>query len=427
MRFLGKKANLLPRIDALLRARGLEPPGLFLDPFTGSASVARHMRQRGWKVVAGDLMQCAALQARAALGFERPSAMSRVLQAPEVEEFLRSAEGRAAVQATALPSEALGPQAPHALEEYWPLRAVVAFLNVGAAGAEGLVFCQYSPEGPAGRGYFTPHNARRIDGVRAALAAWRRRGLLDELEATLLSAALLDAVDRVANISGTYGAFLKSWAANALQPFALAVPFIPAGPVGVALRCDAAALARRVECQVAYLDPPYNQRQYPRFFHVLEVLALLESGANEEEVEADLGGTTGLPRGLLEDRLSRFCMKRQRGGAGVKPAEEALRELLVGLRARHVVMSYTEEGALDREAVLGAFSQVFPGFDARRDVQEVERKRFRSDADRTGREYRRLDGRGRNRVAEWLIYARRPEPTVLLEGGQRAFAWAAHA
>jgi hypothetical protein len=87
-------------------------------------------------------------------------------------------------------------------------------------------------------------------------------------------------------------------------------------------------------------------------------------------------------------------------------------------------MSYTEEGALDRDAVLSAFSDTFPGFDPARDMREVERKRFRSDADRAGREYQVVEGRGRDVVAEWLIHARRPEPAVVLEGGQLAFAWA---
>ncbi|MGE0711914.1 MAG: hypothetical protein AB7N76_03115 [Planctomycetota bacterium] len=101
-------------------------------------------------------------------------------------------------------------------------------------------------------------------------------------------------------------------------------------------------------------------------------------GACEAEVEADLAGTTGLPQTLLDDRLSRYCMKRARGGAGGVPAEEALRALLLVLRARHVVMSYTEEGVLDRDAVTRAFAAAFPGFDAARDMLEVEHQRFRS-------------------------------------------------
>ena len=35
---------------------------------------------------------------------------------------------------------------------------------------------------------------------------------------------------------------------------------------------DANTLARNIHTDVLYMDPPYNSRQYSRFYHVYEVL-----------------------------------------------------------------------------------------------------------------------------------------------------------
>lgn len=37
-------------------------------------------------------------------------------------------------------------------------------------------------------------------------------------------------------------------------------------------RKDANLLAKEIETDIAYIDPPYNSRQYSRFYHVLENL-----------------------------------------------------------------------------------------------------------------------------------------------------------
>ena len=60
MRYLGNKSSLLNFIDQVLAMHGLVPdpssPLNLCDPFTGTASVARHLKRQGWRVVSGDIM-----------------------------------------------------------------------------------------------------------------------------------------------------------------------------------------------------------------------------------------------------------------------------------------------------------------------------------------------------------------------------------
>jgi len=142
VRYLGNKTKLLPAIEGVLREKGIEPPGVFFDIFSGTASVARRMKEIGWRVVANDHLQCAATQARAAIGLDAIPQFRGVLARRDVAAFVRSTAGRRTLDAT--------PVEPNARA----LRVVLAFLNQ-VPGVEGLIFRQYSAGGRAGRKFFT--------------------------------------------------------------------------------------------------------------------------------------------------------------------------------------------------------------------------------------------------------------------------------
>ncbi len=403
MRYLGNKTKLLPAIEGLLREKGIEPPGVFFDVFSGSAAVARRMKQIGWQVVASDHLACAATQARAAIALDGPPRLRGVLGRSEVRDFLRSSGGVAAIAAT--------PGDPDAFE----LRAVLAFLNQ-VGGEEGLVFRQYSAGGAAGRRFFTAEVGRRIDGVRATLRRWRKEGSLSAREEPVLLASLLDALDRCANISGTYGAFLKSWQPNAKSPLVLRAPLVVPGKGSRAYCADSNEIVDEVECSVLYIDPPYNRRQYAKNYHVLEVVAELASTEDERAYESTIYGRTGLRE--FAGRKSDYCMGSVRGGPS--PCEEAFRDLLANARAEHIIISYNEEGILSREALLRVVEETCAGFDRSRGLVEVSYKRFRSDKNEGARrQYRVLANRRKDEVREWLIHARKAAPRAKVRARPR--------
>ena len=392
MRYLGNKTKLLPSIERVLAERGVRPPGVFVDVFSGSGAVARRMKELGWRVVANDHLVCAATQARAAVGLDRAPRLDGVLSRPEVRELARSLPALA---------PATDPEASGATRE---LLLVLAYLNAAPIAREGLIFRQYGAGGVAGRRFFTAEVARRIDGVRETLRTWRREGSLSPDEEPVLLAALLDACDRCANISGTYGAFLKSWQTNARGPLLLRPPVVVPGRGSRVHNRDGNELLREVEGSVLYVDPPYHRRQYAKNYHVLEVVAELANIEDEAAYEADIYGTTGLR--AFHDRKSAYCQGSARKGPS--PCETAFADLVAEARVEHVLVSYSEEGLLSREAFERVFAPACPDFDWGEALTEVSYKRFRSDGDSAARRYRQLAGRSRDEVREWLIYARKP-------------------
>lgn len=353
MRYIGNKTKLLPAIEAAIAARG-GPPGTFFDIFAGTCAVACRFKELGWRVVANDRMQLSYVRQVARIETSRkPSGLGALFREME-----------------------------------------------SAPDADGLVTRQYSPAGPAGRRFFTEVHARRIDGALEYLARRRAEGV-EPAAIHLLLSSVLDAADRVANISGTYGAFLKEWQANTRQPLPLRPPAIVPGPRPLsheAHREDCFALAPRIECDVLYVDPPYNRREYAANYHVLEAIAerpfLAE--ADLPAFEAAIYGKSG----LRPYERSDFC----------DPARcaAAFRRLFAAARANVVLVSYNEEGIASRAEIEAALREGLETDDVC--FEEVRHRRFRSDSDHAARRYRVLEGRGRDEIAEWLVSARRTKP-----------------
>jgi adenine-specific DNA-methyltransferase len=398
MRLIGNKTRLLDQIEGLLTSRGVVG-GTFLDVFAGTASVARHFRGRGFRVRSNDLLASSYVTQRAQVALAGYPDLGEVLARGRVKRFLASAAGQAALAAVKLPAGAeTDPRARGAA-------GVLAYLGSLAPRTEGLVARHYAEGGPAGRLFFSRDNGGRIDAIHSQLTAWLRSGALSEDAFYLLLKSLLDAADRVANISGTYGAFLKQLQHSAREPLRLRLPGLPAGPAGRAYREDANALVRRLRVDTLYLDPPYNQRQYVKNYHVLEVLAELHTVEDLDAYEATIYGKTGLR--AFPERLSDYCRRTARRRSQPSPCEAAFRDLVRVAQAKHVVVSYSEEGILTREQIGQALADGagLRRFDYDRDFVEIPYKRFRSDRNRgKGRTYRVLEGRPRDEVREWLFY-----------------------
>ncbi len=178
--------------------------------------------------------------------------------------------------------------------------------------------------------YIHPKNGERIEAMRDAI---RDKDLPPILEAVLLT-SLMEAADRVDSTTGVQMAYLKSWAARAHNDVELRMPDVlprsPAGP-SEAHALDALAAATRFDADVAYLDPPYNQHSYLGNYHVWETL-----------VRWDRPEVYGVARARVDvrERTSRFNRRRD--------ALPALREVVDALRARSLVVSFSDEGHVTR-------------------------------------------------------------------------------
>ncbi len=180
--------------------------------------------------------------------------------------------------------------------------------------------------------FFRPENGARVDAIREAIAS---KSLSPELEAVLL-VSLMEAADRVDSTTGVQMAYLKDWAARSYKDLELRVPELLPRAVhgkGLATQLDALEFARAFEADVAYLDPPYNQHKYLGNYHVWESLVLWDKPA-----------VYGVARKRIDckERASVFNSKPR--------FEEAFTALVRGLRARWIIVSFNDEGYLDRPA-----------------------------------------------------------------------------
>jgi adenine-specific DNA-methyltransferase len=222
IKYLGSKRRLVPALSELCRASGARTA---VDLFTGTTRVAQAFKQHGVTVTAVDSSRTAHVLART---------------------YVATDADDAAVS-------------PAVLAE------AVSWLNElpGEPGYVTETFCLASR-------YFQPENGARIDAIRGAIESEFAGSPLWPV----LMTSLLEAADRVDSTTGLQMAYLKQWADRSYRPLALRVPELLSGPGG-ALRGDACELVASSElgpCDLAYLDPPYNQHRYDANYHVWETV-----------------------------------------------------------------------------------------------------------------------------------------------------------
>lgn len=353
MRYLGNKESLLSFIDTVLAMHGLkstrEAPLCVCDPFTGTTSVARHLKRQEWRVVSSDIM---------AYSYALQHAYIAMNEAPP---FTGLADAGALDPEINLPV---------------PFYRVIAHLN-NLRGVEGFYYWNYSPDGTVGRRYFTSANALRIDAIRQTIRWWSEMGWLSDAERYLLVAALIESVSKVANVAGTYAAYLKRWDPRAHKPLVLSAPQIIHSACDHSINMvDANELVPQQECDLLYIDPPYNTRQYCTNYHILETLAL----GDDPEVKGVAG--------LRVENAKRSPYSRS------GEAEEALSKLVREAKARYILMSYSSEGLIPDARVVEILSER-----GNVEVHACEYPRFRSDADGDKRRYK-----GNGTVQEMLFW-----------------------
>ena len=191
--------------------------------------------------------------------------------------------------------------------------------------------------------FFQPKNGARIDAIREAIT---KKSLPPELEAVML-VSLMEAADRVDSTTGVQMAYLKKWAPRASNDLCLRVPAIlprAAAGKGHAHCLEALEAAQTLSADLAYIDPPYNQHNYLGNYHVWESL-----------VRWDKPQVYGIA-------CKRIDCKDRRSIYNSKPRfAAAMKELLHTVRAKTLVISFNNEGYMDRETMETLLAELFEG------------------------------------------------------------------
>ena len=169
--------------------------------------------------------------------------------------------------------------------------------------------------------YFTKENARKIGTIRNEI----EKNAEDEEERYILLCSLLYAVDKVANTVGHYDTFRKNL--DSIRPIKLLIPDIDYShnSLNEIFNEDSNSLIRRISCDVLYIDPPYNSRQYCDAYHVLENLAEWK----KPEVK-------GIAKKMDRSHIkSSYCLKG---------ATRAFEDLIINANCKHILLSYNNTG-----------------------------------------------------------------------------------
>ncbi|HWQ32236.1 MAG TPA: DNA adenine methylase [Blastocatellia bacterium] len=335
MNYIGSKYTLLPFLERVFRQVADGGEQVFCDLFAGTGAVGRRFKSLGLRVIANDLQYYAWALNKAYIEINETPVFAGLNRAYKTE---------------------IAGHRPHS---DMPVAAVLSFIN-NLPGVCGFITQHYSPAG--GRLYYTTENAEKADAIRQAIESWRADRIITEPEYFYLLCSLLEATDQVANTASVYGAYLKRFKESAKRPLRLR-PLELVNHVGEcrAFQRDANELIHEVQCDVLYLDPPYNHRQYGANYHVLETIAAYDN--------PQLTGLTG----MRDYPKSPYCQKRS--------ARAAMEHLIRHARARHILVSYNDEGVMSLAEI-----QDLLRLRGEPKIFETAYNRFKAD---NGRQYRR--------------------------------------
>ncbi len=298
IKYIGSKRRLAPTIVRSCLALTGGRPGVALDLFSGTSRVGHALKREGWRVLACDSNAYAHALASCYVQADR-------------ERVLADAE-RLLGELRALPPE------PGYFTE---------------------TFCERSR-------FVHPENGALIDAIRERIAQLS----IDPLLEKVLLVSLMEAADRVDSTTGVQMAYLKSWAPRAHKRLELRLPDVlpraSRGP-GLAFQGDVLDAAEwfgafAPDADVAYLDPPYNQHSYLGNYHVWETLVRWD----KPEVYG-----VACKRVDCKVRKSRFNSRPR--------IAEAVRELIDGVRARNIILSFNDEGMVSREQIESMLGERF--------------------------------------------------------------------
>jgi adenine-specific DNA-methyltransferase len=344
--YIGSKRTLLPFLDRVYRSISDGSEKIFCDIFAGTGAVGRYFKRQGLQIISNDLQYYAYVLNKAYIEINRTPAFIRLRKEYSAEIEKHKAPFKRKVE------------------------EILSFIN-NLARRRGFISRHYGPDG--NRLYYSRENARKADAIRQSIEDWRTRGIISEQEYFYILCSLLEAIDRVANTASMYGAFLKKFKNSARRPLTLKPLELSNHVTGCkAFNRNANEIIKEVECDVLYLDPPYNHRQYGANYHVLETIAAYD--------KPPLTGITG----MRNYERSEYCRQ--------KTAKEALEHLVRSARTKHILLSYNDEGLIALDDVLQILS-----LRGEPKTFHTAYNRFKAD---NGREYKR------DSTIEYIHYVR---------------------
>ncbi len=205
-------------------------------------------------------------------------------------------------------------------------------LNVLPPIDTGFIYNNYCFGSGSGRNYFSDANGKKIDAARVQIERWYESREIDEDIYYFLLASLIESADKVANTASVYGAFLKHLKKSAQKELVIeGAEFVVNDNTHEVYNEDSNELIKKIQGDILYLDPPYNQRQYGANYHLLNTIAKYDNFTPK--------GKTG----LREYNRSSYCKKSE--------VLRSFEELLQNANFKYIFLSYNNEGLMSEDEV----------------------------------------------------------------------------
>uniref|UniRef100_A0A6C0C4T7 site-specific DNA-methyltransferase (adenine-specific) n=1 Tax=viral metagenome TaxID=1070528 RepID=A0A6C0C4T7_9ZZZZ len=307
MRYLGNKTDHLEFIESVLDIyKGKLEPTLF-DGFGGTGSVTQYFNQKGYNVTSNDINDYSYK-----LCFSRNNIILTDLTFNGLKMNINN---------------------------------VLNHLNT--CKKKGFIYENYSPNSSCKyeRKYFTNDNAEIIDGIRCQIEEWYKSKNITQKEYIHLIAILIETASLYSNIPGTYGAFLKNWDSRALKTLTLNMEIHKKllshnNNANKTYNSDIRDIIKKVKsCDFMYLDPPYNERDYASYYHVLETISKYDNPDLKDN-------KTGTKKKITK---SNWCRKSS--------VINELEYVIKNSNAKVVLLSYNNEGIMKEEDIKKIFEK----------------------------------------------------------------------
>ncbi len=173
--------------------------------------------------------------------------------------------------------------------------------------------------------YFCKKNAIKIGAIREQIKNWFLKGIINNKEKNILLTSLIYSIDKIANTVGHYDAYIKKEIKEKNFKLKMLDIDLEKNKNNEIYNMDANILIREIECDILYIDPPYNSRQYANMYHLLENLVAWQ----KPEV-----------KGIAK----KFDTTHLKSGYNQKEAVKLFEDLIINAKTKYILFSYNNMG-----------------------------------------------------------------------------------
>lgn len=167
--------------------------------------------------------------------------------------------------------------------------------------------------------FFSMNDAKKIGFIREDIEKKKNTKEINLKEYNILVASLIYSLDKISNTVGHYEAYIKNSEFKDMFVFDLIEPIKTSKKIRI-YREDSNTLSKKIKADIVFIDPPYNSRQYSRFYHVLETIVKWD--------KPELFGVAMKPK---EENMSEYCKNS---------APKVFEDLINNLKCKYIVVTY---------------------------------------------------------------------------------------